>query len=147
MWKRIKSFFSKAWKTVVATIGIAGVIWGVFEGAFYISNWFQKEDLFRQNFTKLSRKVDSLAVVDLKKTAKIDSLTSYVERKQQSFQVRIRIYKELDEVTGQVVFIKKYRDELGVLRLLHYDRYHSEIWQVDYYFYIDDNGEKVYING
>jgi hypothetical protein len=120
-------------------ISVSGVIWGVFETAFFVRDWLQKEEVFRQKIETIETDIKSL--VDSQK-----NVQNYINIKKQSFQVGFRVFKEKDEDTGEIHFRKKFRGFNGKWYELHYDQYYSDMWQVDHYFYVNEAGEQIYVS-
>ena len=147
MANRFKTWISKAWKTVVATIGVATTVWLIFQASYFITDWLHQEDLMKKYLENIQSKLDEIIKLDKKKDEKIESFEKYIDKKRQSFQVGFRVFKETDSTTGTISYKKMYRGWDGHWHEVHYDEYYSSQFGYDFYFYVDrQTGEKIYVN-
>jgi hypothetical protein len=139
-WKRI-------WKTFVAAIAIAGLIWGVLEVVWVVVKWHDDEVRLEQTVTDQLKTIDSLTVALNNQATQINKINSWIDKKKLSFAVGFRVQKEYDEENERWIYKKMYRDWTGVWREIHLEQYTSELLGYSVYFYVDGDGEKQYVAG
>jgi len=128
-----KHWYQKAWGKVVATVSILGILAGIFEGVYLFTEMWH-------DYKELQEKVKNEDYDN-----RIKKLEIYVTEKRKSFAVGFRVFKEFDEETGKITYQKRYRDWEGIWHEIYYDLEASELYGVDYYYYIKrGTGEKIY---
>lgn len=128
-----KSAWKRWWKKIIGGITILGVVWGVLEGVYFFTQYWHEYQILKENVQSENFE------------ERISKLETYVVNKRKSFAVGFRVFKEVDEITGEVRYRKKYRDWVGVWHTIFYDEEASVLFGVDYYYYIDEKrpiGEK-----
>lgn len=140
-----KKWYKVWWKVLVSFIGAVGIVWGVLEGVNAVTKWWHKEELKEQKIEELEQTLLKVINDDIEKDKRIDSLDDYVTTKKKSYAVGFRVFKETDKETGIVSFKKMYRDWQGIWHEVYLDREYSDIYGIDYYYYINKNdGRKTY---
>jgi len=128
-----KSFFKRTWKSMVATLTVLGVVWGVLEGVYFFTQEWHEYEIYKE---KVDSEDFNERIIDLEK---------YVINKRKSFAVGFRVFKHEDEETGKISFVKRYRDWQGTWHEIFRDRETSDLYGVDHYYYIDkETDEKIY---
>ena len=132
-----KSWIKKTWKVIVATLAVFGIVWGVLEGVYFFTEEWHDYQEFRKNETHIEERIDRL-----EKNQK--RLLKYYDSKKKSFAVGFRVVTITDDATGREVKQKTYRGWDGEVHTVYKDGYLSDLQGVDYYFWIDSDGEKNY---
>lgn len=133
-----KPLILRAWKQIVGFLAVCGLVWGVLEGVYFFTEQWH-------DYTILKENVDSLKHGDERYEKRIFELENYVANKRLSFAVGFRVFKETDEETGITNKVKKYRDWDGKWHTVFRDKEYSDIYGVDYYYYIDkETDERIY---
>ena len=144
----MKKFPNKGWKIVVAIIGALGIIWGVFEAVYRFTDWYHTNEFSRTSMVDRLDNIDSLLLEvineDRSKDEKIKKLEEYRSYKKQSFAVGFRMFKLVDSETGEIKWIKRYREWSGEWRDVFKDSECTEYIGMDCYFYYNDNGKRIY---
>lgn len=131
-------WIKKAWKTKVAVFAVLGALWGILEGVYWFTEKWHEWEVLKDNEVHMVERIDRLEENQ-------KNILQYVENKRKSFAVGFRVFKEVDEITGEVTFAKRYRDWKGVWHEIFQDLEASRYYGVDYYYYIDKNSdEKIY---
>jgi hypothetical protein len=126
LWKRV-------WKSALGMITVFGVLWGVLEGVYFFTEVWHDYKILKEN-------VNGEDFED-----RITTLETYVEKKTKSFHVGFRVFKVMDEDTGIMTRVKRYRDWDGKWHEIFKDIEASLMYGVDYYYYINQKtDEKIY---
>lgn len=140
-------WYKSVWKSVLALTLVCGTFWGIFEVVYVVATWHKDEVALSQNVTKLGNSIDSLLVLINNADQEIENIENYIDKKKQSYQVGFRVVRQYDDETHQYVSKKMFRAWDGILYEVHYDYALSQTWGYDYYFYVDIDGEKIYVIG
>jgi len=133
-----KKWYQVWWKTVIGAAGVLTAVFGILEGTY----WFTAQ---WHDYQVMKKKVMTLDTGDVYINQRLITLEKYLEEKNRSFAVGFRVFKEQDELTGNVTYRKMYRDWSGKWNEVFIDFEYSQEYGVNYYYYIDKtNGAKVY---
>lgn len=133
-----KSFIKRTWKTFVGILTVGGVIWGVLTGIYWFTEKWHEYEVFKESEKQVLDRLDKIEANQKK-------LLNYVDKKSTSFAVGFRVFKMEDEETGKTTLVKRYRDWDGVWHEIFRDKELSDLYGVDYYYYIDkQTDEKIY---
>lgn len=129
--KKEKHWYQKLWGKVTASIAILGAVWGILEGVYYFTEQWHDFQLLKKEVKDMKEKEQWV----------LESLQTVLESREEwskSYAVGFRVYQETDKKTGNVTWIKRYRDWEGVWHDVFHDAEASRIYGVDYYYYIDE---------
>lgn len=139
-----KRWYQKFWGKIVATLAVFSTLGIILEGIIVGVNWYNHQQEMFKKVTTLETMMLDIINGDKQKDDKIVKLEDYVSSKNKSYAVGFRVFKDVDEETGKIIKTKKYRDWSGVWYNVHIDNSMSDYYGVDYYYYIDKDGEKIY---
>ena len=133
-----KHWYQKAWGKVVAIVTALGILGAIFEVA-YLGTMFYHEH------QEMKAALEKIIPGELSFETRISHLEEYVNRKRKSHQVGFRVVTITDDETGRQVKRKKYRGWDLEEHTVYKDEFLSKQEGIDYYFYVDTDGERVYV--
>ena len=136
--KTKKSFFKKWWKQVIASLAVFGAVWGILEGVYFFTQHWHEYQLLIKTVKKLNNGDNNFE-------NRITYLENYLEKKNKSYAVGFRVTIVTDEETGRHIKKRTHRGWDGEERNVYKDAALSETNGVDYYFWVDEQGERNYV--
>lgn len=142
---KYRKWYKVWWKLVMSFVASLGIVWGIFETTYAITEWWHKEYLKEKKILELEHRVEELHKEDSSQNSKIKYFDNYIKNKNESYSVGFRVFKQKHFESGGIIHKKMYRDWDGAWHEIHYDKKASEFYGIDYYYYIEkETGEKIY---
>ena len=135
MTKWYKTIYAKI-TAGVALVGLLGIALNyVISGV----NWWDEQNALPSRVSNIERELDSLKRGDKK-------IFDYLDSKNKSYAVGLRVKKIFDEDKGEWIKVKQYRDWSGKFHNIYIDLELSEYYGWEQYYYINpDTHEKIYV--
>ncbi len=132
-----KRWYNKVWGKVVAAMAILGVLGGIFQGTYECTKlWYE--------YQELRKTVANHDSAQTNYETRLTNAETYIELKKKSYQVGFRVVIITDEATGKHIKRKKHRGWTGDEHTVYKDQFWSDQEGIDYYFWIDSTGERIY---
>jgi hypothetical protein len=132
-----KAWYKVWWKTLIGILSFFGIVGGIFAGVIKVNNEWQ-------GYQDVKHRLELLEKGDQGRDSLVAIHDAYIKRKKKSFAVGFRVVTVYDEDLGKWVRKRKYRGWDGITYEVHRDDHYSNIYGYDLYFYIDEDGEKIY---